>query len=34
MQTAKDTLDRKSVPLEWFIENGIELNDANFIEYI
>lgn len=34
MQNAKDTLGRKSAPLEWFKENGIELNDANFIEYI
>lgn len=31
MQNAKDTLDRKSVPLDWFIENGIEIEDAGFI---
>lgn len=35
MQHAKDTLDRKSVPLEWFINNAIELDkDVDFIKHI
>lgn len=34
MQNAKDNLGRKSAPLDWFEENGIELNDGEFIEYI
>ena len=35
MKKAKETLDRKSVPLEWFEENAIELgDDIDFIKYI
>lgn len=34
MQNAKDTLDRKSAPLEWFKENTIELKNEDFIKYI
>jgi len=35
MQKAKDTLGRKSVPLNWFKNNAIELgNDIDFIKYI
>lgn len=34
MQIAKETLDRKSAPLDWFIENSIELDDADFINNI
>lgn len=34
MQSAKYTLDRKSAPLDWFVDNGIELKDAEFIEHI
>ena len=35
MQNAKDTLDRKSAPLEWFKDNATELdNDVDFIKYI
>lgn len=35
MQNAKDTLDRKSAPLEWFKDNAIELDgDIDFIKYI
>lgn len=34
MQNAKDTLDRKSAPLEWFKENAIELKNEDFIKYI
>ncbi len=34
MQNAKDTLDRKSAPLEWFKENAVELEDEDFIEYL
>lgn len=34
MQNAKDTLDRKSAPLEWFKENAVELKDEDFIRCI
>jgi recombination protein U len=34
MQNAKDTLGRKSAPLEWFKENAVELKDEDFIEYL
>ncbi len=34
MQNAKDTLDRKSAPLEWFKENAVELKDEDFIKHI
>lgn len=36
MQNAKDTLDRKSAPYDWFVENGIELEDGDldFIRHI
>lgn len=34
MQNAKDTLDRKSAPLDWFEENAIELDeDIDFIKH-
>ena len=35
MQNAKDTLDRKSAPHDWFVENGIRIDkDLDFIRYI
>lgn len=35
MQDAKDTLGRKSAPLNWFKNNATELgNDIDFIKYI
>ena len=35
MQNAKDTLDRKSAPYDWFLKNGIEISeDLDFIKYI
>ncbi len=35
LQEAKDTLDRKSAPLDWFKNNAIKLDgDINFIKHI
>lgn len=35
MQNAKDTLDRKSAPLDWFVDNTIELDDnVDFIKHM
>lgn len=35
IQKAKDTMDRKSIPLDWFKENAIKLDkDINFIKHI
>ena len=35
IQIAKDTLDRKSAPFDWFVENGIEIDeDLDFIKHI
>lgn len=35
IQIAKDTLDRKSAPFDWFIDNGVEINDnLDFIKHI
>lgn len=35
MQNAKDTLDRKSATYDWFVENGIKIdNDLDFIRHI
>ena len=34
MQNAKDTLDRKSAPHDWFVENGVLIEDGDFIKHI
>ena len=34
MQIAKDTLDRKSAPLDWFESNAIKLKNTDFIKHI
>lgn len=35
MQVARDTLGRKSAPYDWFVENGIEIDeDLDFIKLI
>lgn len=33
-QVAKDTLDRKSAPLDWFEDYAVEMDGVDFIKYI